>query len=158
YTENQAATAIDPSVTVSDVDNTNMASASVAISVGFAVGQDVLDANVTGTSIGKSYNTATGVLALTGSDTKAHYQQVLDSVTYFNSSDNPSGADRTINYTVNDGALNSNTSTSTVHVTPVNDAPVVTATGNLAYTENQAATAIAPSLTVTDPDNTTLSS
>jgi large repetitive protein len=158
YTENQAATVIDSSVTVTDVDNANMASATVAIGTGFATGQDVLDANVTGTSIGKSYNAATGVLTLTGSDTKAHYQQVLDSVTYFNSSDNPSGADRTINYTVNDGALNSNTSTSTIHVTPVNDAPVVTATGTLAYTEDQAATAIAPALTVTDVDTATLAS
>jgi hypothetical protein len=43
-----------------------------------------------------------------------------------------------------------------VHVTPVNDAPVVTATGTLAYTEDQAATAIAPALTVTDADTTTL--
>jgi large repetitive protein len=156
YTENQAATAIDASVTVTDVDNTNMASATVAITGGFASGQDVLDANVTGTSIGKSYNAATGVLTLTGSDTKTHYQQVLDSVSYFNSSDNPSGADRTVSYTVNDGALNSNTSTATVHVTPVNDAPVVTATGTLAYTEDDGATAIAPALTVTDVDTATL--
>jgi hypothetical protein len=156
YTENQAASVIDASVTVTDVDNANMASATVAIGTGFATGQDVLDANVAGTSIGKSYNAATGVLTLTGSDTKAHYQQVLDSVTYFNSSDNPSGADRTINYTVNDGAANSNTSTATVHVTPVNDAPVVTATGTLAYTEDQAATAIAPALTVTDVDSANL--
>jgi hypothetical protein len=158
YTENQAATVIDSSVTVTDVDNANMASATVAIGTGFATGQDVLDANVTGTSIGKSYNAATGVLTLTGSDTKAHYQQVLDSVTYFNSSDNPSGADRTINYTVNDGALNSNTSTSTVHVTPVNDAPVVTATGTLAYTEDNGAITVAPALTVTDVDSANLAS
>jgi large repetitive protein len=156
YTENQAAAVIDAGVTVTDVDNANMASATVSIGTGFATGQDVLDANVTGTTIGKSYNAATGVLTLTGSDTKAHYQQVLDSVTYFNSSENPSGADRTISYTVNDGALDSNTSTSTIHVTPVNDAPVVTATGTLAYTENQGATAIAPALTVTDVDTATL--
>ncbi len=156
YTENQAATVIDAGVTATDVDNANLASATVAITSGFATGQDVLDANVTGTTIGKSYNAATGVLTLTGSDTKAHYQQVLDSVTYFNSSDNPSGADRIVSYTVNDGSANSNTSTSTVHVTPVNDAPVVTATGTLAYTEDQAATAIAPALTVTDVDTATL--
>ncbi len=158
YTENQAATVIDSSVTVTNVDNANMASATVAIGTGFATGQDVLDANVTGTLISKSYNAATGVLTLSNSDTKAHYQQVLDSVTYFNSSDNPSGAARTINYTVNDGAANSNTSTATVNVTPVNDAPVVTATGTLAYTEDQGPAAIAPALTVTDADNTTLAS
>jgi hypothetical protein len=158
YTENQAATVIDSGVTATDVDNANLASATVAITGGFATGQDVLDANVTGTTIGKSYNAATGVLTLTGSDTKAHYQQVLDSVTYFNSSENPSGATRTVSYTVNDGAVNSNTSTATVNVTPVNDAPVTTAGGTLNYTENQAATVIDAGVTATDVDNANLAS
>ena len=164
YTENQAATVIDSGVTVTDVDNANMASASVAIGAGFATGQDVLDANVTGTTIGKSYNAATGVLTLTGSDTKAHYQQVLDSVTYFNSSENPSGAARTINYTVNDGTVNSNTSMATVNVTPVNDAPVVTIGATTAFSEpangtpaaNSNPVTIAPSLTVSDVDSANL--
>jgi hypothetical protein len=164
YTENQAATVIDSSVTVTDVDNANMASATVSIGTGFATGQDVLDANVTGTTIGKSYNAATGVLTLTGSDTKAHYQQVLDSVTYFNSSENPSGAARTVNYTVNDGAANSNTSAATVNVTPVNDAPVVTIGATTAFSEpangtpaaNSVPVTIAPSLTVSDVDSANL--
>lgn len=153
YTENQAATVIDASVTVSDVDNANMISAAVQIGTGFASGQDVLSANVAGTSITASYDGGTGALSLSGSDTKAHYQQVLDSVAYFNSSENPSGADRTVSYTVNDGALNSNTSTSTIHVTPVNDAPVTTAGGTLNYTENQAPTVIDAGVTVSDVDN-----
>jgi hypothetical protein len=164
YTENQVATVIDSSVSVTDADNANMATATVSIGTGFASGQDVLDANVTGTTIGKSYNAGTGVLTLTGSDTKAHYQQVLDSVTYFNSSNNPSGATRTINYTVNDGALNSNTSTATVNVTPVNDAPVVTIGATTAFTEpangtpaaNSSPVIIAPSLTISDVDSANL--
>jgi hypothetical protein len=164
YTENQVATVIDASVTVTDVDNANMNSASVAITGGFATGQDVLDANVTGTTIGKSYNAGSGVLTLSGSDTKAHYQQVLDSVTYFNSSNNPSGAARTVSYTVNDGTVNSNTSTATVNVTPVNDAPVVTIGATTAFTEpangtpaaSSSPVTIAPSLTVSDIDSANL--
>jgi large repetitive protein len=164
YTENQAATVIDSGVTATDVDNANLASATVAITGGFATGQDVLDANVTGTTIGKSYNAGSGVLTLTGSDTKAHYQQVLDSVTYFNSSENPSGAARTVSYTVNDGTVNSNTSTATVNVTPVNDAPVVTIGATTAFSEpangtpaaNSVPVTIAPSLTVSDVDSANL--
>ena len=38
---------------------------------------DVLTDSVTGTSITSSYNASTGVLKLSGSDTLAHYQQVL---------------------------------------------------------------------------------
>src|SRR4029077_20700370 len=41
----------------------------------------------------------------------------------------------------------------TVHVAAVNDAPLVTAGGTLNYTENQAATAIAPAGTVSDVDS-----
>ena len=82
---------------------------------------DTLAATTTGTSITATYSASTGVLSLTGSDTLAHYQQVLDSVSYSSSSQNPtnSGADpsRTISWVVNDGTLNSATQTTTVNVT-----------------------------------------
>ncbi|MET4116006.1 VCBS repeat-containing protein, partial [Bradyrhizobium sp. JR1.5] len=126
YTENQAATAIDALLTVSDVDSTNLTGATVSITTNFPSGQDVLSfTNQNG--ITGSYNAATGVLTLTGSATVANYQAALRSVTYSNSSDNPSGATRTISYQVDDGAganHASNIVTSTVAVTPVNDAPV----------------------------------
>ncbi|MBR0869709.1 cadherin repeat domain-containing protein [Bradyrhizobium tropiciagri] len=155
YTENQAATAIDPTVNVSDVDNTNLSSATVQITGNYANGQDILGfTNQNG--ISGSFNAGTGTLTLTGSSSVANYKAALDSVTYFNNSDNPSGLDRTVSFTVSDGTANSNTSTSTIHVTPVNDAPSINATGTLAYTENQGATAIAPALTVTDVDTATI--
>jgi co-chaperonin GroES (HSP10) len=155
YTENQVATAIDATVTVSDVDNTNLSGATVQITGGYVNGQDILGFT-TQNGITGVFNAATGTMALSGSTSVANYQTALRSVTYFDNSDNPSGADRTVTYTANDGAGNGNSSTSTIHVTPVNDAPVVTATGTLAYTENQVATAIAPALTVTDADTGTL--
>src|SRR5205814_8649947 len=108
----------------------------------FASGQDVLGFT-TQNGITGSYAAGTGILTLTGSATVAQYQAALRSVTYSNSSDNPSGATRTISYQVDDGqAANhaSNIVTSTVAVTPVNDAPVVVAGHTLNYTENQAAT------------------
>ena len=165
YTENQAAIAIDATVNVSDVDSANMASATVTISNNFVAGQDVLgftDQN----GIHGSYNAATGTLTLTGSASVANYKTALNSVTYFNSSDNPSGLDRTVSYTVNDGSLDSNTSTSTVHVTPVNDAPVVTFGAITGFTEppngtpaaSSAPVTIAPSLAITDIDSSNLTS
>ncbi len=68
---------------VSDVDNANMASATVSISAGFAAGQDVLAAVTVVRISHASYNSSSGVLTLSGSDTKANYQSVLRSVTYF---------------------------------------------------------------------------
>src|ERR1700682_4556479 len=108
----------------------------------------------------------TGTLTLNGSSSVANYKTALDSVTYFNSSDNPSGADRTVSYTVNDGTLDSNISTSTIHVTPVNDAPVVTFGAITGFTEppngtpaaNSTPVTIAPNLTISDVDSTNLTS
>ena len=56
----------------------------------FVSGQDVLGfTNQNG--IAGSYNAANGVLMLAGQASLAQYQAALQSVTYFNSSDNPSG-------------------------------------------------------------------
>ncbi|MGA7178783.1 MAG: DUF2341 domain-containing protein [Thiobacillaceae bacterium] len=125
YTENAAATAIDPGLTVSDVDSANLTGATVTLSANYANGQDVLgftnQLGITG-----SWNAGTGVLTLTGATTVANYQTALQNVTYFNSSDNPSTATRTVSFAVNDGVANSNTATRTISVTAVNDAPTVT--------------------------------
>jgi hypothetical protein len=62
-----------------------------------------------------------GVLMLTGNDTLANYQHVLDSITYISTSSNPtdSGNDptRTISWVVNDGTLDSATQTTTLNIT-----------------------------------------
>ena len=128
---------------------------------GFFTG-DTLAATTTGTSITPSYNASTGVLSLTGSDTLAHYQQVLDSVSYSSSSQNPtnSGADpsRTISWVVNDGTLNSSaTQTTTVNITAADDAPVLSNVAACAsYTEHGAAVDAVAGATVSDVDNQNL--
>jgi VCBS repeat-containing protein len=155
YTENQAATAIDTTITVSDADNTNLASATAQITANYVNGQDVLSFANTATITG-SFNAATGTMTLTGSDTLANYQAALRSVKYANTSDNPSVAPRTVTWIANDGATTSSPVTSTINITPVNDAPVLTAGATLGYTENQAATAIDTTITVTDIDSAIL--
>src|SRR5262249_61951258 len=82
---------VAPAASLSDPDNLTLTNATVQISGGFAGDGDVLAANVSGTSITSSYNAATETLTLTGSDTLAHYQQVLDSVT-FHSGANPTNS------------------------------------------------------------------
>src|SRR5205814_1211508 len=103
YTELASPTTLSAGTTVSDVDSPNLASATVSITGGLLTG-DTLAATTTGTSIAAAYSASTGVLSLTGSDTLAHYRQVLDSVSYSSSSQNPtnSGADpsRTISWLV----------------------------------------------------------
>ncbi|WP_188618964.1 beta strand repeat-containing protein, partial [Cysteiniphilum litorale] len=157
YTENDAASVIDGAITVSDADDTNLESATISITGNFATGQDVLGftntANITG-----SFNAGTGVLTLTGTDTLANYEAALRSVTYQNTSDNPSTLARTISFVVNDGDVDSSAVTSTINVTAVNDAPVVVAGGTLSYTENDSASAIDGAITVNDADDTNIES
>src|SRR5262249_46338246 len=79
----QPTVTVSPALLVSDPDNLTLVSATVAITGGtFAGDGDVLAATTIGTSISASYDAATETLALTGSDTLADYQQVLDSVTF----------------------------------------------------------------------------
>src|SRR5205085_228998 len=118
FTEDGGAVSIVDSaaLTVTDVDSPNMASATVTITNLLDGTSESLAATTAGTSISASYNSATGVLSLSGSDTVAHYQQVLRTVVYNNTSQNPSTTDRSVTFKVNDGALDSNIATSTVHV------------------------------------------
>ncbi|MCZ7651395.1 MAG: tandem-95 repeat protein [Thermoanaerobaculia bacterium] len=155
YTENDPATAIDPALTVTDADHADLVSATVQITGNYQNGQDVLSFTDTATITGV-FTPATGVLALTGSDTVANWQAALRAVGYANTSENPSTLARTVTWIASDGTDASAAATSTILVTATNDAPVVTAGGTLAYTENDPATAIDPALTVTDADHANL--
>src|SRR5262249_53413072 len=150
-----------PGVTVADPDNTTLAGATVQIAGGTFVGDgDVLATDTTGTAITASYNAATETLTLSGSDTLADYQAVLDRLTFTTASDNPtnfgSAATRTVTWVLDDGSGSNNLSTaqtSTVSITAVNDPPTlsnvvgsVTAIGAVTHT-------LSPSATATDADN-----
>ena len=167
FTEDAGAVGIvDATLTASDVDNANLASATVTITNQLDGVAEVLAANTAGTSIVAAYNSGTGVLSLTGADTVANYQQVLRTVTYDNSSQNPNTTDRTITFVANDGTANSLTATSTVTVSAVNDAPVVDLNGAgggidfaATFTEDAGAVGIVDAtLTASDVDNANLAS
>jgi hypothetical protein len=156
YTENDPAVAIDSALTVADVDNATLTGATVSISSGFTAGDELGFVNTP--QITGSYNSGTGVLTLTGTATLAQYQTALRSISYRNTSDNPSTASRTVTYQVNDGTAMSNQGAKGVTVVAVNDAPVVAniEASTLAYTENDPATAISTTLTVADVDSANL--
>jgi VCBS repeat-containing protein len=165
YTENGTAVAINTAITVTDADNTPLASARVSITGGFAASQDLLGfANVSGTmgNIAGTYNSASGVMTLSSASntaTLAEWQAALRAVTYSNSSDNLSTAQRTVSYEVNDGAINATAVTSTIDVTAVNDAPVLTTPDPLSLTDTTAADTFANrtgTLSATDIDGSTL--
>ena len=110
----------DTDVTITDPDSTTMASATISMIVNGGVPpNDTL--SISGTLPGgitaSAYNTATGVLTLTGVASIAAYDAALHQVV-FSTADPSSTADRIISVTVNDGAHTSNTAQTFMHVVP----------------------------------------
>jgi hypothetical protein len=113
YRPHAAPVTLSPALTLSDVDSATLIGATMRIAGGIFPGDgDVLAASVAGTAITAGYNAATETLTLSGTDTLAHYQQVLASVTFESTSANPTdfGAHpaRTVEWQVNDGAAGNN--------------------------------------------------
>ena len=162
YTENGAAAAINTVITVADLDNTTLASGTVSISTGFALGQDVLSfTNVPATmgNIAGSYNATTGVMTLTSASstaTIAQWQVAMRAVSYSNTSNTPTTAARTVSYVINDGVVNSTAFTSTINVMPVNDAPSATSS-TITVLEDSSKTFAASDFGFSDVDGNTLS-
>ena len=124
FTEDCGAVAItDTDLSLSDIDYTTLESATVSITNLQDGSAESLSIDLTGTAISSSYDDVSGVLTLTGSDSIANYQQALLSLTYNNSSQNPTSIDRSISIVVNDGDTNSNVAISTVSIIAVNDSP-----------------------------------
>ncbi|NRP73666.1 Serralysin [Ensifer psoraleae] len=156
FAEGNAAITVDGGITVSDSDNTTLASATVAITGNFQSGQDVLGFTNDGGTMGNiaaSYDAATGVLTLIsagGTATLAEWQAALRAVTYTNSSNLPTTATRTISFAIDDGLESSNIATKTVALTSVNDAPEVTVPASISVVEDVATAITGISFSDTD--------
>ena len=150
---------VDDALTVTDADDTNIESGQVRISSGFEAGDALVfeDQNgITGT-----YDSETGVLTLTGTATVADYETALRSVEYDYTGESTSGS-RTVEFTVNDGDVDSNAATRSVDLTPpsTNEAPVVTtsAGSTVYFLGDETGVVVDPDLTVTDADDANIES
>ena len=121
-----APVAVDPTISVIDNDDADLVGAIVQISSSsFVASEDDLmftDQNgITG-----SYNSGSGVLTLSGTASVANYQTALQSILYQNTSSTPTGATRTIEFSVDDGEGVSAIATKSlnINVPPPNQAPV----------------------------------
>lgn len=158
YTESDPATQITALTTVT-ANIANLDNATVQITSNYQSGADVLSfTNANG--ITGSWNAATGTLTLTGTTTVANYQTALRSITYQNTSQNPSVLQRTISFTTTGSLINSNAVTRNISVTAVNNAPTLAGIelADLSFSPGQAAKLITTSITLNDPDNANMSS
>ena len=84
----------------------------------------LLTADTTGTNIAAAWDSGTGTLTLSGTDTVTRYQQVLRTVAYDNASDTPSLVDREISVVAHDGTSAGNVATAVLSIAATNDDPV----------------------------------
>jgi hypothetical protein len=147
---------ITSNLTVSDLDNSNMSSATVQITGNYSSGNDLLlFTNQNG--ISGTWTAATGTLALSGAATLANYQTALRSIQFRNASSAPSLLLRTVSFTVNDGTSSSVTVTRDINFD--NPPHIASIEANaLTYNAGDPATAVTSTITVTDSDNATLQS
>lgn len=156
YTENDPATVVDGAITVSDPDTTDLVGATVSISGNFAAGEDVL-AFSDQLGIGGSWDGGAGVLTLSGSAPLADYQSALATITYQNTSDDPSTAARAVSFVVDDGTDTSAPATRSIAITSVNDPSTLVATaGGISVVENDGPAAVDSGLAIVDLDDDNL--
>ncbi len=143
YTEGGSAVAIDATLTVTDSDSTTMSGATAVISGGFVTGDRLNFTSQNG--ISATWNAGTQTLTLTGTASVANYQAALRSITFDSTSHDPGNGTRTVTWRIDDGAAQnhqSNQPTSTVSVTPVNDAPTLTTTAATSPTYTEGGSAV----------------
>ena len=134
YTENSTVS-VDPGISVTDSDNLNLVGATVRVLTNYVQGEDEL-AFVNQNGISGTFNPVTGILTLTGSSTVANYETALASITYHNTSDDPTPATRTIQFVVSDGSDPSAAATRDIVINAVNDKPVIVAPGQQSFEKN----------------------
>src|SRR5207249_1484722 len=101
YTENAASTPIDPGLTVTDVDGGTLSGAVVQVTAGFVPAEDVLGFGALPGGV-TADTSVPGTITFTGAASLASYQNLLRSVTFRNTSDNPAAGDRTVSFTATD--------------------------------------------------------
>ncbi|MCA8288290.1 DUF4347 domain-containing protein [Burkholderia vietnamiensis] len=160
---------IDGSLTLSDLDNATLASATVQIGAGFHAGEDVLAFSNDGTmgNITASYDAAHGTLTLIsagGTATLAQWQAALRSVTYTDTAVTPDATTRSIGFSINDGVRTSAAYSRDVSVAATDQTPLVgsTASGSTAFVSADNAPSqpvtVDSGITLSDRDNATLAS
>ena len=77
YTEGNGAQVIDSTLTLADVDDTDLESATIQITSGYQSGEDV-HAFSNQSGITGSWDSSTGTLSLSGKATKAQYETALE--------------------------------------------------------------------------------
>jgi hypothetical protein len=162
YVEKAAPVVLDPIAAVTDPDDADLSQVVIRIGSGAQTGDFLTIGGLTGGTVDGitfTYNAADFALVLTGASSVLSYQNLLRTVEFHSTSDNPTdfGADaiRILTWDLSDGTATTSTTT-TLDIVDVNDAPQATVAATASYTENAAPVVLSPASTAIDVDNITL--
>ncbi|MCG6122851.1 MAG: DUF4347 domain-containing protein [Microvirga sp.] len=141
FIEGGGPVAIAPDALVTDPDAGDSIT-SMVVTLTNAQAGDSLNLSGTFGTIGAGQIAGSGgtTITITGAHSRADIQAALRAIAFDNASADPATANRAVTVVVNDGTTASETRTATITITPVNDAPTLTATGiSPTFTEDGAA-------------------
>ena len=155
-----------PEISVVDVDNDELQSVEVTLTSP-SLSHDTLNIEVLPSPLTKQYDSATGVLTITGPAPFSIFEEALRNIT-FESDDSPfldnngnplSSTDRTVTFVVSDGQVESEPVTVNIEFQPVDDPPHILGVPTaVEYTEGTLPINIASTAVLSDSDNDQLMS
>jgi len=159
FTEGGSAVAVvDSDVTITDIDNTTVQSATVGVINELDVGFEALFLSSAGETLAESLTITvsgsnTSSLLLSGGASLVSYQLLLEEVRYANLSDAPTLTPRNIGVSVNDGVDDSNLAVAVVFINATNDVATILGANTGAVTEDAAVSVVSDAITVVDADS-----
>ncbi|WP_268799492.1 retention module-containing protein [Pseudomonas huanghezhanensis] len=156
FTEGDKGVPIVGDLRITDVDSPTVTGATVSLGNPQAGDSVVVGSNNPAITVTTATVNGALVVTLSGAASAAQYEAVIKSITFSNSSEDPSAIDRNITITVNDGQNNSVPVNAVVSVVPVNDAPTAAIEGSISFTEGQSGVSLDGKVTLADVDNATL--
>ena len=163
YTEGGDVTGLVDSIVITDNDGSVITMAVITLTAFDEAEEIGIDTN--GTDIVAQYRSNYSVIELTGDTTHSEYQQVLATLTYFHSSENPMRETRIVSIRISDGAEYSEQIDIVIFFESINDAPVLDPNGPEAgfkfateFVEDMtvAVSVLLDNFTLLDPDNSSL--
>ena len=117
-------------ISIADIDGAVITMAVITLTV-FDVNEEEIDIDTNGTDIVAEYSNNNATIQLTGNGKHSEYQQVLTTLTYLHSSENPTAKTRIISIVISDGENSSEPADVMIFFESVNDAPVLDPNGPL---------------------------
>ncbi|QVL33844.1 DUF4214 domain-containing protein [Telmatocola sphagniphila] len=150
-TAGRTAFAIDPTVTI-NYSGATLSGATISFpGVYFSDEDQLIFTNQNG--ITGNFDSATGVLSLSGTASIADYQTALQSIEYYNSRVNPIAGSREVDFSISDGSVTSLPAYVVVDVNAADVPPTLSVPPNtLQFVQNGTPLPVAPTLSIQDPD------